>query len=87
MENTHPLYEKFLLRYFNKICGREINHLCDIPKESMDFLAYLKYKDLVRPFILRDKLERGLSLQALSQRYQLPRGYCQSVLRSAGVTS
>lgn len=87
MQNYHPLYTKFLLKYYNEISPVKVERLEDIPKEAMDFLSYYSYAQIVRVFILRDRAERNLSLQALSQRYQLPRGFCQSVCRAGGVSS
>lgn len=78
---------KFLIRYYNILSEKQAEKIEDISGPALQLLILIPYQDLIRPLILLDREMNGLSLQQLSLRYNVPKGFCQSVCRGAALSS
>lgn len=60
--------ENLILRYYNRVCGCQVDCIDQIPPETLDFLLNHGYEGLIRPFVIED-LRKGKGRRHLANIY------------------
>lgn len=61
-------YDAFLLQFYNRVSGRELDCASDIPMDAKFFLMNYTYKQLIMPFV-REDFKMGKSIKRMQIKY------------------
>lgn len=79
----HKRLEEMIVRYYNEIAGTNVLTYDEIPEQAQVFLSGIEYRDLIRPFVLKD-LRKGLEPKIISLRYRIKRSTIRGIGRQFG---
>jgi len=75
-QQQHPLRRKMVLRVCREVLNIRAQSYQDIPGNVRKFLAFLPYRELIRPLMEIDR-RRGLSYGQLCITFDVPKGYVE----------
>lgn len=76
--------EKWMVEFYNRIAQDQVERFEQIPDQVQEFILYLDYEDIVKPFIA-EAIASGMSRDHASQKFGILPGKCRSIGRSFGL--
>lgn len=65
-------YEAVIIRAYNKITGKELSNVEQMPAEALKFIGGIDYNALIEPLVVED-LKAGIKSTFLALRYGVDR--------------
>lgn len=78
-------YNKWQLRYYNRIAGESLTSCDQIPVDRQKDLCLMDYMEIIRPFV-NDDLIKGASLFFIAIKYGIEKHQARSIAIQLGIS-
>lgn len=57
-------YEDAIMKFYNRVAGKNVNSICEIPDDALEFLTYMSWAELVKPLVLEHQFQGATQQQS-----------------------